>query len=70
MSAFGDAYKAIESVILLRSRVEGLERSLDKLIEEVKQDGRDLLDHERRLIRIETMIEMSGRSPEPPRLGA
>ena len=70
MSAFGDAYKAIESVILLRSRVEGLERSLDKLIEEVKQDGRDLLDHERRLIRIETMIEMSGRTPEPPRLGA
>jgi len=70
VSAFGDAYKAIESVILLRSRVEGLERSLDKLIEEVKQDGRDLLDHERRLIRIETMIEMSGRSPEPPRLGA
>ncbi len=66
MSAFGDAYKAIESVILLRSRVEGLEKSLDKLIDEVKQDGRDLLDHERRLIRIETMIEMSGRTP--PRL--
>ena len=30
MSAFGDAYKAIESVILLRSRVENLERALDK----------------------------------------
>jgi hypothetical protein len=62
MSAFGDAYKAIESVILLRSRVENLERALDKVADDVKQDGRDLLDHERRLIRIETMIEMSGRA--------
>lgn len=68
MSAFGDAYKAIESVILLRSRVEGLESSLDRLADEVKQDGRDLLDHERRLIRIETMIEMSGGRPDKPRL--
>lgn len=68
MSAFGDAYKAIESVILLRSRVEGLERSIDKIIEDLKQDGRDLLDHDRRLIRIETMIEMSGRVTTAPRL--
>jgi hypothetical protein len=60
VSAFGDAYKAIESVILLRSRVETLERAIEKVADDVKQDGRDLLDHERRLIRIETMIEMSG----------
>jgi hypothetical protein len=69
MSAFGDAYKAIESVILLRSSVENLERALDKVADDVKQDGRDLLDHERRLIRIETMIEMSGRSGGQSRLG-
>jgi len=68
VSAFGDAYKAIESVILLRSRVEALERSLDRMIDDIKQDGRDLLDHERRLIRIETMIEMSGRGPQLPRI--
>ena len=68
MSAFGDAYKAIESVILLRSRVENLERALDKVAGDVKQDGRDLLDHERRLIRIETMIEMSGRSGRQPKI--
>lgn len=69
MSAFGDAYKAIESVVLLRSRVENLERALDKVADDVKQDGRDLLDHEKRLIRIETMIEMSaGRSGQAPRI--
>ena len=68
MSAFGDAYKAIESVILLRSRVENLERALDKVADDVKQDGRDLLDHERRLIRIETIIEMSGRAGGLPRI--
>ena len=68
MSAFSDAYKAIESVILLRSRVEGLERSLTKLVEEMKEQGRDLFDHERRLIRIETMIEMSGRGGGQPKI--
>jgi len=68
VSAFGDAYKAIESVILLRARVEALERSLDRMIDDIKQDGRDLLDHERRLIRIETMIEMSGRGLQLPRI--
>jgi hypothetical protein len=61
MSAFSDAYRAIESVILLRSRVEGLEMSLERLVGEIKQQGRDLVDHERRLIRIETMIEMNQR---------
>lgn len=66
MSTFGDAYKAIEIVVLLRSRVENLERALDRLVDDVKQDGRDLLDHERRLIRIETMIEMSGRTAQNP----
>lgn len=69
MSAFGDAYKAIESVILLRSRVETLERAIEKVADDVKQDGRDLLDHERRLIRIETMIEMSGRGVRRPKIG-
>ena len=68
MSAFGDAYKAIESVILLRSRVENLERALERVADDVKQDGRDLLDHERRLIRIETIIEMSGRRGGQPRI--
>jgi hypothetical protein len=69
MSSFGDAYRAIESVILLRSRVEGLEKSLEKLVDEMKQQGRDVLDHERRLIRIETMIEMSRGSGGVPRIG-
>ena len=68
MSAFGDAYKAIESVVLLRSRVENLERALDKVIDDLKQDGRDLLDHKRRLIRIETIIEMSDRRGGQPRI--
>lgn len=68
MSAFSDAYRAIESVILLRARVEGLESDLEKLLTELKAQGRDLFDHERRLIRIETMIEMSGRSGGQPRL--
>ena len=68
MSAFSDAYKAIESVILLRARVEGLEKSLERLVGDVKQHGQDWYDHERRLIRIETMIEMTARGGIAPRL--
>jgi len=70
MSALGDAYKAIESVILLRARVETLEKSVQMAVEELKQQGRDLFDHERRLIRIETMIEMtrSGLGAATPRI--
>ena len=69
MSAFGDAYRAIESVILLRARVEALEKSVQMLVDELRQQGRDMNDHDRRLIRIETMIEMSGgRRPANPRI--
>lgn len=69
MSALGDAYKAIESVILLRSRIETLEKSLEKIVEEMKEQGRDMLDHERRLVRIETMIEMTAqRGPSQLRI--
>jgi len=68
MSSFGDAYRAIESVILLRSQVEGLEKSLERLVDELKQQGRDVFDHERRLIRIETMIEFSARGIAQPRI--
>ena len=68
MSSFGDAYRAIESVILLRSRVEGLEKSLETLVGEIKEQGRDLSDHEGRLIRIETMIEMTRGGPRMPRI--
>lgn len=68
MSAFGDAYKAIESVILLRSRVEALEKSVGKLVDEMNEQSRDLLDHERRLIRIETMIEMTRGGFGQPRI--
>ena len=68
MSSFSDAYKAIESVILLRSRVEGLEKSLGSLVAELKQQGRDIHDHDRRLIRIETMIEMTQRAASSPRI--
>jgi hypothetical protein len=69
MSGFSDAYKAIESVILLRSRVESLERSLERIAEDLREDGRDLLDHERRLIRIETIIEMTaGRASQLPQI--
>ena len=36
--------------------------------ETVRSLASDVRDHERRLIRIETMIEMSGRSAPPPAL--
>jgi hypothetical protein len=52
MSLYSEAIAAIKSVILIDERVQSVARKLDRLTDEV----RDMKD---RLIRLETMIEIS-----------
>ena len=52
MSLYSEAITAIKSVILIDERVQSVARKLDRLTDEV----RDMRD---RLIRLETMIEIS-----------
>jgi hypothetical protein len=56
MSWIGDTFAGMKRIIQLDSDVERLRHAVEKL------DG-TVVDHEKRLIRIETMIEMARNAP-------
>jgi hypothetical protein len=62
MGVWDDLKANIRRIILMEERIDGLTKAVDRLADQS-------LDHERRLIRIETMIEMAqdraGRPPKP-----
>ena len=62
MSGWAELREGVRKAILLQERIERLAGGVGRLEER-------LLDHERRLVRIETMIEMArtaGPHPRPP----
>jgi hypothetical protein len=56
MSLWSDLRSAIRQVVLLQERVE-------RLIVDVEKTADRLLDHDRRLTRIETLITVAQRRP-------
>ncbi len=56
MSAFERVLSGIKDLLVMREDVA-------RLAEGTKDLGRDIRDHERRLIRIETLIEVAERRP-------
>jgi len=66
VSFFGDALKTIESVVLLRSKVERLDEELEKTNREVHEIVRIIVNLDRRLVRLEALEEVrSGARPLP-----
>ena len=66
MSFFGDAIKTIESVVLLRSKVERLDHELERTNGEVREIVKIVVKLDRRLVRLETLEEVrSGARPLP-----
>jgi len=62
----GDAMRTIESVILLRSKVERLNEELAMTNGQMRQVMGTVIQIDRRLIRLETFEEMrSGAKPMP-----
>ena len=61
MSSLADAIKAIRDVLLLQSQVARLEDLLDESNEELKRIARDVLEIDKRVVRIEAMIEFGSR---------
>ena len=59
MSLWSDLRRAIRQATLAQERVE-------RLIVEIEKVGDRLLDHDRRLTRIETMIAVARRRLPPP----
>jgi uncharacterized protein YlxW (UPF0749 family) len=68
MSFIGDAMKTIESVVLLRSKVEQLDDEIEKTNEEVRRVVRTIIQIDRRMVRLETLEEVRTGHPSPPRL--
>jgi len=71
MSTVGDILKSVREVLLLQSQVEGLEEEIGEQNEELKRLSRDLIGLDKRVVRIETLIEFSSPAKRsPPRIGA
>ncbi len=68
MSALSDALKGIRQVLLLQDQVGRLEAIAEKQSLAVGKLADDLIGIDKRVVRIETMIEMSGRGFQPPRI--
>ena len=66
MSFIGDAMKTIESVVLLRSKVDRLDHELAATNAEMKRVIGTIIQVDRRLVRLETIEEMrTGVKPLP-----
>jgi hypothetical protein len=68
MSALSDAFTAIKNVMLLQERVEGVQRDVERLNADVRGLNDYVVAVDKRVVRIETMIEISGRSGGQPRI--
>jgi hypothetical protein len=70
MSALGDAFAALKNVILLHERIEGVQKDVERLSGDLKDLNSYALAIDKRVVRIETMVEMTTgrRSPDVPRI--
>ncbi len=68
MTMVGDALTALKNVVLLQERLDQTQKRMDRLTSDLQGLNDYALSIDKRVIRIETMIEMSGRSPTPPRI--
>ena len=67
MSTLGDVLAALRKVILLEDNVTQLQRQVEALTEDGRRTRGYIDGIDRRLVRIETMVEMTtGRAPAPP----
>jgi hypothetical protein len=68
MSALSDALAALKSVVLMQERLDVMRADLSQTAEDVRGLKDYVLAVDKRVISIETMIEMGGRSSNQPRI--
>jgi len=68
VSALGDALTALKSVVLMQERLDVMRQEQARIAEDVRGLNDYVLSVDKRVVRIETMIEMTGRAALPPRL--
>ena len=70
MSTLGDALKALKTVLLIEENVSRLQQDVGSLADEVRRIRDYAGEIDKRVVRIETMIEMTARAPrQSPQLG-
>ena len=68
MSTLGDALKALKTVLLIEENVSRLQQDVASLTDEVRRVRDYAGEIDKRVVRIETMIEMSTRQSRQPRI--
>ena len=68
MSSLGDALEAIRNVVLVQERLEVMDRKVDRLANDVKGLSDYAAAIDKRVVRIETIVEMGVRSNAQPRI--
>ncbi len=68
MSTLGDAMAAIKNVVLMQERLDVMKSDMDRLSGDVSGLNSYAVSIDKRVLRIETMIEMSGRGAGLPRI--
>ena len=68
MSSLGDAFAALKNVMLLHERMEGIQKDVERLSADLKDTNRWAAAIDRRVARIEGVMEGYQRaSGSPPR---
>lgn len=68
MSAFSDALKALKKVVLIEEHITRLQQDLGGLADDIRRTRDYAAEIDKRVVRIETMIEMSSRQPSQKRI--
>lgn len=69
MSAFGEAMIGLKNVMLMQERIDGLRGDISRIAEDLRAVTGKVQGLNERVIRIETMIDMSRSSGGPvPRI--
>ena len=68
MSALGDALSALKNVVLMQERIDNIRGDMSRTADDLRSLTEKVLSLDSRVVRIETMIEMSVRAGSPPRI--
>jgi hypothetical protein len=68
MSAMSDAFTALKNVMLMEERIDGLRSDMSRSADDLRSLTEKVHSLDKRVLRIETMIEMSGRAGGQPRI--
>jgi hypothetical protein len=68
MTAISDALTALKNVVLMQERLDAMRMEQARVAEDVRGLNAYILAVDKRVVRIETMIEMSNRREAAPRI--